>query len=363
MNYCSTSSGVNYYCLLYAFHDVAVATATSFTGGRFLNDLLKEDLDFYNLLTFLGWEIYPKGLYHILKQVYVRYNLPIIIAENGIAQSTDMLRASYIIGHLDHVPRAMAEGGCALMATSTGPLLITLSGTSTTDPSRVSASSPVDRNTTDASSGRKTLDRHITEGVIALQAVIAGNSVREAIEIFGIITPRAYSVSPPFRSAGGVWKGNTNDGVSMTLYISSGNYIGMVFFQDTRLWYRLEDLKWGPRDLTFTFSLRNGTRVRSAVTTANRDSFDGTFHVDGSGDGSGFIGGGSRMNWQVRRQWLCGTWQSSNPQNVPKYLGRQPNGRRLWRMARQASDQTPFPHVAPPQLHHHDRRDLCRLEY
>jgi len=57
----------------------------------------------------LGWDIYPEGLYHILKKLK-RYNLPIIISENGICTEDDSLRWEFICGHLKAMHRAMQEG-------------------------------------------------------------------------------------------------------------------------------------------------------------------------------------------------------------------------------------------------------------
>jgi len=58
-----------------------------------------------------GRAIYPQGLYEVLKQIHKRFeNLPIIITENGIGDSTDILRPSYMIEHLLAVHKAIQEG-------------------------------------------------------------------------------------------------------------------------------------------------------------------------------------------------------------------------------------------------------------
>lgn len=57
-----------------------------------------------------GRAIYPQGLYHLLKDVYAEYQLPIIITENGIADATDNLRPAYLVEHLMSVHQAMQEG-------------------------------------------------------------------------------------------------------------------------------------------------------------------------------------------------------------------------------------------------------------
>lgn len=57
----------------------------------------------------MGWDIYPQGLYSVLMKLK-RYNLPVIILENGICTGDDNLRWDYIKEHLKNLRRAMDEG-------------------------------------------------------------------------------------------------------------------------------------------------------------------------------------------------------------------------------------------------------------
>ncbi|MFQ6002453.1 MAG: glycoside hydrolase family 1 protein [Candidatus Zixiibacteriota bacterium] len=57
----------------------------------------------------IGWEIYPEGLYLILKDLK-KFNLPIYITENGIADAKDEKRANFISDHLVSIWRALREG-------------------------------------------------------------------------------------------------------------------------------------------------------------------------------------------------------------------------------------------------------------
>ncbi|MFA5872166.1 MAG: glycoside hydrolase family 1 protein [Parcubacteria group bacterium] len=59
--------------------------------------------------TDLGWEIFPKGIYHVLKKLH-KYNLPIYITENGIADATDKHREKFIKEHLFWVHNAIRDG-------------------------------------------------------------------------------------------------------------------------------------------------------------------------------------------------------------------------------------------------------------
>ncbi len=55
------------------------------------------------------WDIYPKGLRNVLEEVR-RYNQPIVITENGIADSADNNRARFILEHLYELGRARDSG-------------------------------------------------------------------------------------------------------------------------------------------------------------------------------------------------------------------------------------------------------------
>jgi beta-glucosidase len=57
----------------------------------------------------VGWEIMPKGIYHVLKKLK-KYNKPIYITENGLADARDEKRAKFIKDHLRWVHKAIQEG-------------------------------------------------------------------------------------------------------------------------------------------------------------------------------------------------------------------------------------------------------------
>ncbi len=57
----------------------------------------------------LGWEVYPEGLAHFLR-VYARYQLPILITENGLPASNDEDRWTFLYLHLWQVARAVSDG-------------------------------------------------------------------------------------------------------------------------------------------------------------------------------------------------------------------------------------------------------------
>jgi beta-glucosidase len=59
-------------------------------------------------LTDFGWEIYPEGLYKIIKKAG-KYRKPIYILENGLADANDTKRTRFIKSHLQQVHRAIME--------------------------------------------------------------------------------------------------------------------------------------------------------------------------------------------------------------------------------------------------------------
>ena len=88
--------GVNYY-----FHNRIKIAPLSFPFIKIENEN-KEVSD-------MGWEIYPEGIYHVLRDLK-KYNLPIYITENGIADKEDKKRAGFIKEHLKWTHRAITEG-------------------------------------------------------------------------------------------------------------------------------------------------------------------------------------------------------------------------------------------------------------
>ncbi len=94
--------GVNYYTrhVIYPSSNIA----TLFGEAAIDKTIPKEEL------SDMGWQIYPKGLYYVIKEVYEKYKLPIYITENGIADKNDSKRASYIYEHLKEVGKLIEEG-------------------------------------------------------------------------------------------------------------------------------------------------------------------------------------------------------------------------------------------------------------
>ncbi len=57
-----------------------------------------------------GWEIFPRGLYDTIRMLHERYELDMIVTENGTADSEDSLRPFFLIAHIHQVEKALEEG-------------------------------------------------------------------------------------------------------------------------------------------------------------------------------------------------------------------------------------------------------------
>jgi len=113
------------------FNRLMVNIVSNFWNHSFLKKVKKE-LDyiglnyyFHNLMFFswsghaqmnenkqtndMDWEIYPKGIYEVLKDLR-KYKLPIYILENGLADAKDSRREDFIKDHLRNAHKAIKEG-------------------------------------------------------------------------------------------------------------------------------------------------------------------------------------------------------------------------------------------------------------
>jgi beta-glucosidase len=61
------------------------------------------------IISDLGWELYPQGIYNVLKDLK-KYNKPIYITENGLADAADEKRTWFILETLKNVYQAINEG-------------------------------------------------------------------------------------------------------------------------------------------------------------------------------------------------------------------------------------------------------------
>lgn len=107
---------------------LVVKIADYFTNGKFLkmtegyNDFLTAQYYFYRKFAFpgitknsfenvtdMGWDIHAEGMYHVIMHLK-KYNLPIYITENGLADADDEIRTKFINDHLSWTHKAIADG-------------------------------------------------------------------------------------------------------------------------------------------------------------------------------------------------------------------------------------------------------------
>lgn len=98
VNDCNDFVGIQYY-----HHDLI---NLKFGKGRWGPIEIKNENKWTNDV---GWEIYPEGIYHILKRA-AKYRKPIYITENGTADANDNHRTKFIKEHLKYVSQAISEG-------------------------------------------------------------------------------------------------------------------------------------------------------------------------------------------------------------------------------------------------------------
>lgn len=61
-------------------------------------------------LTDMGWEIVPEGLGRVLERLHRAYGLPLMVTENGLADSTGLKREDFLREHVAAMGTAMAQG-------------------------------------------------------------------------------------------------------------------------------------------------------------------------------------------------------------------------------------------------------------
>jgi beta-glucosidase len=94
--------GINYYSALWAtVNGLKIPVIDAFIRQDHLTSD-RPKTDFF-------WDIYPKGFRIVLDEAKV-YGLPVVITENGIADSQDTNRGRFILEHLYELGRAKADG-------------------------------------------------------------------------------------------------------------------------------------------------------------------------------------------------------------------------------------------------------------
>ena len=105
--------GVDYYRRVHIeYNQIISGSSAKFLGGALADNLeLHENrMQPNGMLSDLGWEIYPRGLYELTTKIKRKWKVPIFITENGVADNLDRLRAPFIVAHLEQIRRAIENG-------------------------------------------------------------------------------------------------------------------------------------------------------------------------------------------------------------------------------------------------------------
>jgi len=344
--------GINYYRRANIHYEPTLHIKAAETGGgSFNNDMryAKDPFQFvpfgtlnfskedHVLLTDLGWEVCPEGFFELLKRLSDDYELPILVAENGTPEELDRNRAPHILAHLQQVRRAMTDG-VDIFGYCHWSLIDNFEWSSGYDANarfglfeidREKPSEAVARNCDFDKQRGLSFNRHITEGALAYQYLIANNPVSEmpfieAVSRFGVLAPDGSTVVTPDQQAGAVWQcGNPRTTKLFRLYLSrlaDDKWLGMVFEQAENKWFRLTDLSVSEDQnlvsLEFSHnSLSGGANpVRYTAIVRLRET-DGRYHsVEGTR-----TDGVSGEDWTGQRVEEIGYWQKTGEN--PRALG------------------------------------------
>lgn len=98
--------GINYYGLTLVI-DTATDSNFPLIGLPLINDLENHGVD--APASDFGWSLYAAGFREVLDGIG-RFNLPIMITENGLADAGETMRARFLVEHLYELQRAIEDG-------------------------------------------------------------------------------------------------------------------------------------------------------------------------------------------------------------------------------------------------------------
>ncbi len=300
--------GINYYRGVYVYPVPPMALLVPFVGGAFTEDLTGRHEPF-GLLNDLGWEVYPEGLYKMLKRAHTAYGLPLMVTENGMPEIEDHNRSAYIVAHLEQVQKAQNEG-ISVLGYLYWSLIDTYEWSYHYVPQARFGLWTVDREPRNAE-GLRTLPRRATEGALAMRFLANGGDLAQADARFGSISDIGDKVTLPTQSPGALWS-VTLDGQEFSLYltrltpaeVTPARLLGMVFDGTTRQWLALDELVWdaSTRQLSGCHASIQGVPARRYTATLEGDDFVGTCtQADNSSP------------WHAQRCWLEGMWNTTSP--------------------------------------------------
>jgi beta-glucosidase len=94
--------GLNYYFRQFIKHGKPFSLAP-------LGEVATENIKARGKITDMGWEVFPRGIYEVIKN-FSKYDIPLLITENGIATTNDADRKEFIKEHLKYLLKAVNKG-------------------------------------------------------------------------------------------------------------------------------------------------------------------------------------------------------------------------------------------------------------
>jgi hypothetical protein len=290
--------GLNYYRAVYVRHDPLLAAM----AGRFSGGVPKANEAPNVQRNDLAWEVFPEGLYAMLKRLATRYNRAILITENGMAEAVDKHRASYIIAHLQQVQRARREG-VNVMGYLHWSIVDNYEWAYQYEARARFGLFRVDRMTRETPDG--SFPRQMTEGARAMQAVIAVRDADETAQYFGAYHPSGRHFVEPVKSPGALWQGQSSTGEPLHLLFTRkalDQLGGMLFYPHLHCWLPLEAVQFHAAESTLSFS-------HAAQGTIPARRFAAT--VTGRRCNGVLTDGAVSVPWSAAKHPLFGIWRTS----------------------------------------------------
>jgi beta-glucosidase/6-phospho-beta-glucosidase/beta-galactosidase len=290
--------GLNYYRAVYVRHDPLLAVV----AGRFWGGVPKTNEDPGMQHNDLGWEVFPEGLYTILKQLASCYHLAILITENGMAEAVDKHRASYIISHVQQVQRARREG-VDVMGYLHWSIVDNYEWAYQYEARARFGLFRVNRAALETPNG--SFPRHITEGARAMQAVIAMRDADATARCFGAYHPSGRHFVEPVQSPGALWQGKSGTGELLHLLFTRkalDQIGGLLFYPRLHRWLPLEAVQFHAAESMLSFS-------HPAQGTMPARQFEAT--VTGCRCHGVMTDSTASVSWSAVKHPLFGIWRTS----------------------------------------------------
>lgn len=272
--------GVNYYRPLTIHWHPLIALRAGFAGGLLTNVSVPVATDG-------GTKVEPGGLGEMIRRVHERYRLPVLVTENGIAESRDRIRSPHLVAHLESVRDAEASGAPVL-----GYLYWSLLDNWEWDRGYELSS----RNgllSVDFESPQQ--PRALTEAALAFRDLARGASLEEASARYGSIAADGSAVHLPTRGPRALWRRRDAAGEWLVYRDGTGAAAdGLVFDPAAGRWRELGVDEWA--------TLSDGMQ---------RDWRDGLWRTEGSGAPFRALRISALGRWEVvdlnAERWLART--------------------------------------------------------